>query len=240
MNAAELAEEVRSRLRTLADPKFGQGMRGFFKAEINPWGVRTIDLQRLVSTVSKECRGWSWDQRVEFSDALWQSSKFEEAVLVCHLWRRFPKPFGRDEWGVFAGWIDRYVSNWAHCDGVASWLLSACLEGEPALIDELIEWARSENRWKRRACAVALLQEAKQGRNTEHIFEVAKLLEHDSDDLVRKGLGWLLKEAYPKKPDELFQFVSSLHSSRVVIRYAAEKMSAKHRAGLGLKSRPAD
>ena len=68
------------------------------------------------------------------------------------------------------------------------------------MIAELAPWTRSKNRWKRRAAAVALLHEAKQGRHTIAIFDIAKRLHKDADDVVRKGVGWLLKETYPKRP----------------------------------------
>ena len=92
------------------------------------------------------------------------------------------------------------------------------LKAEPAAV---------RNRWKRRAAAVALVYEAKRGRSTERILEVAELLIGDADDMVRKGLGWLLKETYPKKPREVVRFLLAHPAApRLVIRYAAEKMNA--------------
>jgi hypothetical protein len=49
---------------------------------------------------------------------------------------------------------------------------------------------------------------------------------------VRKGVGWLLKETYPKKPVETVRFLLPWagKASRVVLRYAAEKMIPADRA----------
>src|SRR5207253_3708894 len=92
-------------------------------------------------------------------------------------------------------------------------------------------WTRSKNRWKRRAAAVGLLQEAKHGRNTESIFKICELLFDDKDEMVQKGAGWLLKETYPKKPEATVQFLSERKAaiSRLTLRYAAEKMTPEHR-----------
>ena len=39
------------------------------------------------------------------------------------------------------------------------------------------------------------------------ILRICALVElDDTDDMVQKGLGWLLKETYPMKPREVIQF----------------------------------
>ena len=113
-------------------------------------------------------------------------------------------------------------------------LLAAAIANEPALIGELPAWTRSRNRWKRRAAIVALLQEAKTGRHTAAVLETAGLLLEDTDDMVRKGVGWVLKEAYPKRPREVMSFLlpRAERTPRLVLRLAAEKMSAADRAAL--------
>jgi 3-methyladenine DNA glycosylase AlkD len=141
------------------------------------------------------------------------------------------------EFKLFERWIDRYINNWAHCDGVASWLLAACVANEPALKHDLVAWTASSNRWKRRAAAVSLLQEAKKGRSSEEIFRIAKDLANDKDPMVQKGVGWLLKEAYPKRPEAVVEFLAELQPPRLVLRYAAEKMTASDKARFGLGAR---
>jgi 3-methyladenine DNA glycosylase AlkD len=170
-------------------------------------------------------------QRNKLCDGLWRG-KFEEGVLVSHLYKRFANQCSRCEWKLFERWIDRYVHNWAHCDGVASWLLAACIANEPELKFELPGWTGSKNRWKRRASAVALLQEAKQGRSTGDILQIAQTLRSDDDDMVLKGVGWVLKEAYPKQPEQIVAFLHEMAFPRLVVRYAAEKMSGADRAAV--------
>ena len=56
---------------------------------------------------------------------------------------------------------------------------------------------------------------------------LADLLFPDEDDMVRKGVGWLLKETYPKRPEATVEFLRERHAqiSRLTLRYAAEKMT---------------
>jgi 3-methyladenine DNA glycosylase AlkD len=50
--------------------------------------------------------------------------------------------------------------------------------------------------------------------------------------MVQKGVGWLLKETYPKRPKEVVAFLvkNREKTTRLVLRYAAEKMSAADKA----------
>jgi 3-methyladenine DNA glycosylase AlkD len=170
-------------------------------------------------------------ERDRLCTALWQVGSFEGGVIVCYMYRRFAKQCGAREFKLFTRWLDRYVDNWGLTDGLSLWLLGASIANEPALIDELDAWTRSKNRWKRRAAAVALVPSARRGLHTREILRIAKPLVPDDDDMVRKGVGWLLKETYPKKPREVVRFLEPWRGKapRLVLRYAAEKMNAVDR-----------
>jgi hypothetical protein len=52
--------------------------------------------------------------------------------------------------------------------------------------------------------------------------------------MVRKGVGSLLKETYPKRPRSVIRFLGDWRASapRLVLRLAADKMTAQHRQWL--------
>jgi 3-methyladenine DNA glycosylase AlkD len=191
---------------------------------------RAPDVKALAPAVYRALKTQPAAIRNRFCTELWKSGRWQEWGLACYVYRRFSRLCGAAEFRLFERWLNRYVDNWGTCDGIASWLFAACIENEPGLSAALPAWTRSRNRWKRRAAAVALVYEAKRGRSTGRIFEVAALLIHDADDMVRKGLGWLLKETYPKKPREVVRFLLAHPGApRLVVRYAAEKMTPADR-----------
>jgi 3-methyladenine DNA glycosylase AlkD len=230
----ELLEEIRGRLRGLADEKVRVSQDRFFTEEqrVDSYGVASPDVKRIAQDVYRQMKKWPAADRDRLCTALWESGKNEEGALVCYMYRRFAKQCGAREFRVFTRWLDRYVANWGHTDGLSLWLLGASIANEPALIDNLDEWTRSKNRWKRRAAAVSLVPSARRGLHTREIFRIAQPLIPDDDDMVRKGVGWLLKETYPKKPAEVVKFLLSWRGKapRLVLRYAAEKMKAVDRA----------
>lgn len=231
MTPDELLARVRRELKAAVDPKYREGVLNYFKEPIDPYGVRGPEVKRITAAAYREWKLWPPGRRNRFCEALWRSGKAEEGAVAVYLCRRLGKQCAECEFRLFERWIDRYIRNWAHCDGVSSWLIAASIANQPSLMDVLPAWTKSTNRWKRRAAAVSLLQEAKRGRHTDHIFQVADLLLADPDDMVQKGVGWLLKEAYPKKPKEVVRFLAARKGrpSRLLLRYAAEKMTPADR-----------
>jgi 3-methyladenine DNA glycosylase AlkD len=233
-NPDEAVKQIVAWLEARHDPAFAEGQRRFFQHEVATMGVRSPELHRLAREWRREIKPWPVAARNRLMDLLWRDGRLETGALVCFLYRGFAAQCGACEFKLFERWIDRYVRNWAHCDGVASWLLAASIANEPALRERLLPWTASPNRWKRRAAAVALLQEAKAGRHFDTIAEVAARLLPDQDDMVEKGVGWLLKETYPKQPEAAMAFLIEhrARASRLTLRIAAEKIPAEQRRTL--------
>jgi 3-methyladenine DNA glycosylase AlkD len=224
-----LLSEIRARFDLLSDPRVAQSAQRFFKDQpVLHRGVTSPQIQSIARDVYPSVKKLSVVDRDRLSTALWASGQHEEGALVCYLYRRFAKQCGAREFALFTRWLDRYVDNWAHTDGLSLWLLGASIANDPSLVDKLDSWTHSKNRWKRRAAAVALVYSAKRGEHTRAILRIAAPLIEDPDDMVQKGVGWLLKETYPRKPAEVVRFLiaNRAKTTRLVLRYAAEKMTA--------------
>ena len=193
--------------------------------------VRSPQARKMAAEVYRTVKHWPLAERNRFCNELWKSGSDEEGVLAIYLYRHFRKQCASCEFHLFEKWIERYVHNWGHCDGVSHYLISAAIENEPELATRVLPWTASSNRWKRRAAAVSLVRGARKGCDLPHILRVAENLLYDEDDLVRKGVGWLLKETYAAKPREVVRFLSRRKPGvpRIVLRTAAEKMSPADR-----------
>ncbi len=78
----------------------------------------------------------------------------------------------------------------------------------------------------KRAAAVSLIIPARRGGFLSESMEIADLLLTDTDDMVQKGYGWLLKEASRRHIDEIFSYVmkNKKKMPRTALRYAIELM----------------
>ncbi len=122
--------------------------------------------------------------------------------------------------------MDNCISNWASCDTLCNHSLGTFIMMYPEFIENLKLWTASENRWKKRAAAVTLIIPARKGMFLADILEIADNLLLDSDDMVQKGYGWMLKAASQAHPEEVFAYIMSKKDvmPRTAFRYAIEKM----------------
>ena len=230
----QLLTDIRAELARLAHPEVRAALDRFFQPDqrVASYGIASPEIKRVAQDAYRQIKTWPVTDRDRFCEELWKSGMNEEGALVCYIYRRFAKQCGAREFRMFTRWLDRYATNWGHTDGLSLWLLGASIANDPSLVAKLDAWTRSKNRWKRRGAAVSLVPSARRGLHTPDIFRIAAPLIPDEDDMVQKGVGWLLKETYPKKPAEVVGFLLPWRGKapRLVLRYAAEKMTAADRA----------
>jgi len=224
MNHAHILDNLRADMRAAADPAHRDGSRAFFKETINPLGVRVKELNALVAKHWKQARALEAQDLLTLCDTLWNSGVFEEPVVASKWCGRALPRLGQDAFPVFERWLGTRVDNWGHCDVLCTQCIGPLLALEPMLLEQCAPWLTSPNRWLRRGAAVSLVPPARRGLFLHSVFSIADALLEDEDDLVRKGYGWMLKEASKPWPQEVLEFVllRRARMPRLALRYAIE------------------
>ncbi len=221
------AARLKRELRALADPGFQQGQQNYFKESAKTLGVRAPDVRKLAATAVKEYRRAKLgvDDVIPFADRLWRCKFIEERVLGIVILSRYQRQLERRHWNHFDGWVDS-LTNWAETDGLCTYIFAALIKKDPALVRCLPPWTSSKNRWRRRSAAVALVPLARHGEHHDIALEICGRLAEDRDDMVEKGVGWLLKEISRTRPEAVADFLLEdiRRYSRTTVRYACEKL----------------
>jgi 3-methyladenine DNA glycosylase AlkD len=227
-----IIEQVKQELQNHATVKARQNSQRFFKEEIISYGVKAADLHKISKQLYKKFDIPNKHIIFEACETLWQSGFIEEAAVACNWSYYIRKQYEPTDFETFKRWINKYVTNWASCDALCNHSVGAFIEIYPQFINQLKEFTGSENRWVRRAAAVSLIVPSRKGKFLNDIIEIADLLLTDSDDLVQKGYGWLLKVAADKHQQDVFEYVITRKSKmpRTALRYAIEKMPAELKA----------
>jgi 3-methyladenine DNA glycosylase AlkD len=128
-------------------------------------------------------------------------------------------------------WLDR-VSSWADHDAQVSSLISPMIAREPKRVSVVYRWAKSPDRWHRRAAAVALIRGTREGQFADEIVRLCDQLLTDKDDMVQKGLGWLLREMAKANRDAAMPLLMQIRerAPRLVLRTACETLPSDLRA----------
>jgi len=224
---ASVAAEIRRALKDGGSASHAKGVQWFFKEEIKSHGWYTADLRR-VAGLSR--RGMAQKQGMEFvvsvADKLYSSRNLEEKVFVVFLLEKQTKLFGDQEFKLFASWLDR-ITNWADHDALVHHLIAPMVADKTARTEQVFAWAKSASRWRRRAACVALIRGAREKRFFQAIVRLSGLLLKDQDDMVQKGLGWLLRETAKYDPTKTVPYLMKIRdrAPRLVLRTACETLS---------------
>jgi 3-methyladenine DNA glycosylase AlkD len=226
LKMADIIERLREELRQKGDAHTKESGARFFKEDVRLYGLTMPAVDRLAKVYYEEIRQQSKHDIFTLCEELWRSGYLEESFVACNWSHAIRSQYQPEDIEVFERWVSEYVSNWATCDTLCNHSVGDLLEMYPAQVDNLRRWARSENRWMRRAAAVSLIIPARRSRFLADVFAIADILLLDADDLVRKGYGWMLKAASEAHQSEVFDYVMR-HKAvmpRTALRYAIEKM----------------
>lgn len=229
----QLALEVKKALKSRADQKTIDASQRFFKAgeKARVHGVKAAEVRKIAREYYQKIKNESKTDVFELCEELWKSAYLEEAVIACVWSESQQKNYAPSDFQIFQRWVDQYVDNWAACDTLCNHTIGTFIMMYPEYLQELKKWAKSSNRWARRAAAVTLIVPARKGMFLEDIFKIADILLTDSDHMVQKGYGWMLKAASQVHEKEVFAFVitNKAMMPRTALRYAIEKMSVQRR-----------
>jgi 3-methyladenine DNA glycosylase AlkD len=221
-----IIDKIRIELEKNSDDKTKAGSQHFFKEEIKCYGVKSAVVGKISKEYFQLIKGYTKAEIFDLCEKLWQSGYIEESFIACN-WSYFiRKKYEPGDFQQFEKWINDYVNNWASCDTLCNHTIGEFIEMYPDYLSKLKEFAKSDNRWMRRASAVSLIIPARKGKFLNDILELADILLLDKDDLVQKGYGWMLKAASQSYQKEIFDYVVSnkLIMPRTALRYAIEKM----------------
>ncbi|MGB8490651.1 MAG: DNA alkylation repair protein [Bacteroidales bacterium] len=221
-----IIETIRKELIAGADEKTRISGERFFKEEVKLYGLKSAMVTGIAKKYFKELPDKRKPEVFKLCEELWKSGYLEEAGIASDWSYAVRKEYRPDDIRLFERWVDSFVNNWAACDTVCNHSVGTLIEMFPSTISTLKKWAVSKNLWLRRASAVSLIVPARKGLFLPDIFEIADILLTDTEDMVRKGYGWMLKSAGNAYMKEVFEYVlrNKAVMPRTSLRYAIEKM----------------
>lgn len=225
---AEIAAQIRRSLKDGGSAEHAAGVQWFFKDEIRSHGWYTAALRRAVRHLRREIlREHDFSFLVKVADQLFSGSVLEEKVAAIFLLEKLEVEFGDREFKLFEAWLDR-IGSWADHDGLVHYLIAPMVVARPARTKAVFRWTKSKDRWHRRAACVALIRGARQKMFFPETVRLSDSLLNDEDDMVQKGLGWLLRETAKFDPKRTVSYLMKIRARapRLVLRTACETLPA--------------
>ena len=223
---ASMAAHIHRVLKDGGSAPHSAEVQWFFKEEIKSYGWYTDDLRKLAARFREvllhDC---GLDYLVQVADKLFESEVLEEKGVAVLLLQKSVPDFGKKEFKLFECWLSR-ICSWADHDALVSYIIGEMIAADPKLLPAVFRWAKSRDRWHRRAAAVALLRGNRRQMFFDEIVRVSEMLLSDKDDMVQKGLGWLLREAAKYNRDKTVPYLMNIRdrAPRLVLRTACETL----------------
>ena len=218
--------QIREELKANTDSQTQKSFQRFFKEQVKYYGVKTETVSKIAKKYWKQVQPMDKQEIFALCEELYRSDYTEEAFVVAFWLPNYIDHLKPSDLQVFRGWIERYINNWAKCDGLCNHTIGDLIQKYPETLNVIKDWAKSEHRWLKRAAAVSLIVPAKKGCFLETALEICDQLITDGDDMVQKGYGWLLKEQSRLHQKEVFNYIikNKKIMPRTSLRYAIELM----------------
>jgi 3-methyladenine DNA glycosylase AlkD len=223
--------QIRAQLKKLADPKVARGSQRFFKSGPGEYGagdrflgIRVPQLRRLVP----KFREAPLATAASLLKSPWHEERLFALLLLVRKYQRGDVATRARIAKLYLA-RRRYVNNWDLVDSSAHLILGPQLNSKDRRL--LDRFAKSRNLWERRIAMLTTFCYIRQGEFADAL-RIARLLVNDSEDLIHKAVGWMLREIGNRDPavERAFLDAHAAQMPRTMLRYAIEKFPAVERA----------
>jgi len=236
---AQVAAQIRRALKQGGSSEHAAGVQCFFKEAVKSHGWYTAALRRAVRACRKDIlKEHDFNFLVQVADHLFSGNVLEEKIAAVFLLEKLDAQCADREFDLFESWLDR-IGSWADHDGLVHYLISPMVAADQRRAKNVFRWAKSPSRWRRRAACVALIRGAREQLLFPEIVELSEILLNEEDDMVQKGLGWLLRETAKFAPKRTVLYLMKIRARapRLVLRTACETLPVSLRKKI-LAARP--
>jgi 3-methyladenine DNA glycosylase AlkD len=220
----QASEEIRRRLMSRGSAEGVEKTRRYFRESVATYGCSSSDVKAVAEELAPTLKR-DLGQTLIVVGELIEAGVLEEQWVATALLAKVKRQLTAEHVDRVDDWVNS-LTNWASVDTFCTQIVNALVERNPETVGRLRGWAASPSRWRRRAAAVSLVPTARRGMMLAEVFGLADLLMEDRDDMVQKGVGWLLKEASKRHQGEVREYLLAWRdrAPALVLRYASEKL----------------
>jgi 3-methyladenine DNA glycosylase AlkD len=224
------ATKIKSYLISLSNQEIAEHSQRFFKTAKGEYGYGDIFLGIRVPILRKAVKQYKTTEIQEIIKLL--ASEYHEVRLfaLLHLVYQFSMADDDKKLLIYTLYLKhtRYINNWDLVDTTAHHIVGQYLYTRNR--DILYQLVGSKSLWERRIAVIASFYFIK-NNDFSDTLELSRLLLNDSEDLIHKACGWMLREIGKRdiKVETAFLKLHYKMMPRTMLRYAIEKFNRTDR-----------
>ena len=229
-----IADEIHQAIKSAAEDREPQPERRFHKHdEYISYGLYTAEFWKIMKGFKPRILDLKLEERLDLAETLLAEHIGELGHAGIHVLALSVDEIKPAHFSRFNRMLDDFRS-WSHVDHFCGDIIKPLLEKYHTVTLSLLEeWNQAPNRFKRRASVVAFTRGVgASGQYTDEVLRLCDNLIWDTEDIVRKGVGWALKDNLRSSPGRIKTYVKELRSkgvSSTITLYAIRDLKGEER-----------
>ena len=226
--------DIRERMAAQACAAHAAALQRFFKTGKGEYGEgdRFIGLRMpQIRALAREAHGLALADVKTLLDSTIHEERLLALVILVRSYQRGDESTRGRIYDLYLASTKR-INNWDLVDCSAEHIVGAQVFEGRADREVLDRLARSASLWERRIAILATFHFIRKGEYGPTL-RIAEMLLGDDEDLIHKGVGWMLREVgkRDREREERFLRVHYRIMPRTMLRYAIEKFPEEIRLG---------
>jgi len=219
-----LADQILLELKQIGDPERASQAQRFFKTAAGEYGAGDIFLGVRVPLqrgLAKRFKHATREDALSLLKSTYHEARLTALFLLINVYNKAEK---RGKTQIYEDYLAHvaYINNWDLVDSSAMQIVGHYLADKDR--SPLKKLAQSKDLWERRIAIIATYHYIRD-YDFQDTLEISEILLQDKEDLIHKGVGWMLREVGNKSQPTEEGFLRKHYQKmpRTMLRYAIEK-----------------
>jgi 3-methyladenine DNA glycosylase AlkD len=224
------SQDIKKVLRNLADPAIAEHSARFFKTGKGEYGEGDRFLGIRVPVLREQVRKFESVPIREIQRLLLSSFHEDRLCALLLLVRKYAKGTEQERTDIYELYLKntKYINNWDLVDSSAHHIVGVYLEHRDR--QPLYQLVESTSLWERRIAIMSTFHFIRKNE-FDDTLNLSKRLINDTEDLIHKAVGWMLREIGKRDlgVEEVFLKAYYQNMPRTMLRYAIERFPEHRR-----------
>lgn len=218
-------QNLKAELKKLANPERAEQSAYYFKTGKGQYGYGDVFLGVSVPAqrvVAKKFHTLPIEQVEKLLQSKIHEERLTASIILVDQFKKGDEQTRKQIYDFYLA-NTKYINNWDIIDGSAPFIVGGWLQDKDRQV--LLQLAKSKLLWDRRIAIMATFPYIRE-KDPSWTFKIAGMLLHDSEDLIHKAVGWMLREIGNQsglEVEEGFLIPNYKSMPRTMLRYAIEK-----------------
>lgn len=215
---------LQNELRRLSNKEIAEHSQRFFKTGKGQYGEgdRFLGIRvPVLRKIAKKYRGISVDECYQLLKSQFHEERLLALLILVAI---FNKASNEGRKAIYILYLDntRFINNWDLVDCSAEYIVGAYLRGADK--QPIYNLAKSGILWERRISIMSTFHFIKYNEFVDTL-RISEILLHDTEDLIHKAVGWMLREIGKRDIEVEEEFLRKCYKEmpRTMLRYSIEK-----------------